>query len=133
LDNIVRGPIRPLPNDKADFNDLKNSPISLHVCNATDVWPEGTPEVRQQVYDYIMRHNMGLLYFLQNDPEIPDSIREEIAPWGLPLDEHVDNGNWPPMVYIREGRRMLGEFVFTQHEGTPVEGSIRAPAQKDAV
>jgi len=124
---------RPLPNNKADFNDEKGSPISMHVCNPTDVWPEGNPETRQLVFDYIKRHNQGFLYFLQNDPELPDWIKEDMGQWGLPKDEFEETGHWPPVVYVREGKRMVGEYIFTQHDAQSAEGSVRTPAHENAV
>jgi len=53
--------------------------------------------------------------------------------WGLPRDEWAETGHWSPALYVREGRRMLGEFVFTENDTQPATGSVRAPVQKDSI
>ena len=36
--------------------------------------------------------------------------------WGLPRDEFADTDHWPNQLYIREGRRMVGEYVMRQSD-----------------
>jgi len=133
LDDIIRGDVRQIPNQKADFNDSKGSKMSIKLCNETDVWPEGSPEVRQQVWDKAKNHTLGVLYFLQNNPEVLPAIQEEMNVWNLPKDEFEEYGNFPPVIYVREGRRMVGERVFVQKDAQRTKNSVRAPAFEDAI
>jgi FAD dependent oxidoreductase len=59
---------------------------------------------------------LGLYYFLANDPSVPQSIRDSSSAFGLPLDEHVACGHFPCQLYVREALRMRSDFVLTQHD-----------------
>ncbi len=125
--------LRPIPNGKADWNDDWNSPISLSLENVNHPWPEGTPEVREKIYSLYKDYSLGLFWFLAHDPGMPAAFRAEMSRWGLPKDEYPETGHWSPALYVREGRRLVGEYIFTEHDTQPKPGQIRAPVQPDSI
>ncbi len=58
----------------------------------------------------------GLIYFLQNGATVPAPLRAQIRKWALPKDKFSDTGHWSFQLYVRESRRMLGEYILTQHD-----------------
>lgn len=114
--------INRIPNGKADANS--NGPISLDFLGANLKYPDGTHEMRKKIAQAHLRWAQGLLYFLQNDSSVPPSIQEPVRQWGLPKDEFEDTGHWPYQLYVREGRRMLGEYILTQAD---LQGSRSKP------
>ena len=103
-----------IPNDKADINST--GPVSTDLLGASWEYPEASYGRRKQIWDEHLSWAQGLLYFLGNDPSVPERIRRAALTWGLPKDEFTDTGHWPHQLYIREGRRMLGEYFLTQHD-----------------
>ncbi|MCW5965748.1 MAG: FAD-dependent oxidoreductase [Bryobacterales bacterium] len=125
--------MRRIPNGKADINDLMYSPFSLRLPAENYEWPNGGPAERQRIFHRHKSYTLGLWWFLQNDAEVPPSIREEARHWGLPKDEFVNSGHFPPALYVREGRRLHAAFVLTQQHTQRTPGSVRSPVQRDAV
>jgi hypothetical protein len=114
-----------VPNGKTDSNN--DSGISTDFIGTNHSYPEGDYKTRAEIAAAQTRYQLGLVWTLQNHPRISASIREFYAPWGLPKDEFLENGHWPPQLYVREARRMLGEHLITEHVvrlREPVEDSI---------
>jgi hypothetical protein len=104
-----------LPNTdggKIDLNTL--GPISTNNIGRSWEWPLANESYRAQLFEEHKYYDQGLLYFLSTEPSVPESMRSEMASYGLCKDEFVDSDHWPPQLYVRESIRMVNAFVLRE-------------------
>lgn len=122
-----------LPNEKTDANNQHLSFLSTDLPEENWPWPTASWEWRDKYAQRLRDYTLGLLWFVQNDKELPPHFRQECKEWGLSSTEYSDNKNFPRQVYVREGRRFEGKYFFTTHDALPVATGQRPPLHTSSI
>jgi hypothetical protein len=129
---MTDGPVQLRPGDSNNAGSF-----STDYVGGNYRWPDGTytagsfaglppprrglpvplPElykIREDIFQDHVNYQMGLYHFLANDPQVPAELLERVNRWGLDPKEFPQTGHWPHQLYVREGRRMVSDYVMTQ-------------------
>ncbi|RJP60914.1 MAG: FAD-dependent oxidoreductase [Candidatus Auribacter fodinae] len=106
-----------LPNGKRDANcsvfARQGSDWATHSWD----YPEATQAERDAIAEAHKEYILRLIHHLKNGTNIPQAIKDEMPYFELPSDEFTLTSNFPPQLYVREGRRMADPaYLMTQQD-----------------
>jgi hypothetical protein len=150
---LFKAQLPPLPNGKHDINDVSGGLVRLSLPGENDAWPYGRSglaareisgttapfsrtglrQSREPIFAAHLLWNAGLIYFVQNDEAVPAAFRSEAREYGWCRDEFPENGHLPEQLYVREARRMVGAYVFSEKDTDHAPGDARAVLHRDAI
>jgi len=130
---VLKAHLPPLPNGKRDINDVSKGLVRLSMPGRNQDYPEGDLTTRRRIEREHLDWQLGLIHFVQTDPEVPEAFRTAAATWGLCRDEFADTDHLPAQIYVREARRMVGLHVYTETDTQYAPGDARARLHDDSI
>ncbi len=104
---------------KLNLGDCNNAgPVSTDFIGGSNEWPEGDYATRERIFQAHVTYQQGYMWYLANDPAVPKHLQERVRTFGLPRDQFVETDGWPHELYVREGRRMVSDYVMTDKNCT---------------
>lgn len=124
---VIQAPGPSVPNGKTDPGSWHH--LASNFTGRYHDYPAAGASERARMREEARQYIQGLYWFMAHDPAVPEKLRAAWAAWGLCKDEFPDNDGWPRAFYVRNGRRMVSDFVLTEahvrlHEPAPVEDSV---------
>ncbi len=123
----IPAPASAIPGGKTDVGAWHH--LAANFTGWNHAYPTASYAERAEMLKTSRQHIQGVYWFMSHDPSVPEQVRAEWSQWGLCKDEFTDNGGWPRTFYVRNGRRLVSDFVLTEahlrkESPVPVEDSV---------
>ncbi|MCS7223836.1 MAG: FAD-dependent oxidoreductase [Armatimonadetes bacterium] len=122
-----------LPGLKWDANNTPGPFPSTDFIGANYEYPESEGFHRWWIAERHRRYILGLLYFVQTNEDLPPWFRLLATFWSLAADEFLQTNNFPPQLYVREARRIIGDYIFYERDARPIAPGQRTPVHCDSI
>ncbi len=109
-------PVANRHNRKTDIGSWHD--LSANLYGENWQYPSGNYSIQDSIVQYHREFTLGLIWFLQHDASVDSLTRVNWEGWGLPKNEFTDNNHWPRRLYIRSARRMVSDYLITEHQTT---------------
>lgn len=111
-----------LPNHKFELNE------NMDGTDFTEInwdWVTADRAGRRRIWEKYRDLTLGYVYFRQ-------TVMGE-KNYSLTEDEFNDNGHFPYSLYVREGRRLEGNYIFNERDAVRQPGLQRPPFHEDSI
>lgn len=108
-------------NSKFDLNNRGAMSLN-YVSDECTEYVTANAARRRAIENNAKQWILGLFYFLKTDSRSPAALKTNLATFGFCADEWQATGGFAPEFYVREGRRLVGDFVMNFNNCTLSNG-----------
>lgn len=109
---LFKAPYGPVQLHNGDCNN--DGGFSTDYIGGNHRWADADYAEREKIFQDHVNYQQGLMWFLCHDERVPTAMRKKANSFGLAAGEFPETGGWPHQLYIREGRRLISDYVMTE-------------------